>query len=178
MTFLLLIKLDFRWMTTIQHEIKFFNELDKILRDNYKYVQCCLLCLAEGIQDIVPTIFKTICEKLIEQAENSKNKHLGLNYQEVEDEDLTNLDFQVEKNSNNDYGDFSEITTSQLYHVTILLDLQINPLVRSRLLSSPMIQALAAMLDVCDVNSFHGSRQFMNALLIMSENLISNYKVL
>lgn len=41
-----------------------------------------------------------------------------------------------------------------------------------------MIQALAAMLDVCDVNSFHGSRQFMNALLIMSENLISNYKVL
>ena len=66
LTFLLLIKLDFRWMTTIQHEIKFFNELDKILRDNYKYVQCCLLCLAEGIQDIVPTIFKTISEKLIE----------------------------------------------------------------------------------------------------------------
>ena len=49
LTFLLLIKLDFRWMTTIQQEIKFFNELDKILRDNYKYVQCCLLCLAEGI---------------------------------------------------------------------------------------------------------------------------------
>lgn len=41
-----------------------------------------------------------------------------------------------------------------------------------------MIQALAAMLDVCDVNSFKGSRQFMNALLIMSENLSSNYKVL
>ena len=34
------------------------------------------------------------------------------------------------------------------------------------------------MLDVCDVNSFKGSRQFMNALLIMSENLSSNYKVL
>jgi len=41
-----------------------------------------------------------------------------------------------------------------------------------------MIQALAAMLDVCDVNSFKGSRQFMNALLIMSENLSSNYKAL
>lgn len=38
LTFLLLIKLDFRWMTAIQQEIKFFNELDKILRDNYKYV--------------------------------------------------------------------------------------------------------------------------------------------
>ena len=136
LTFLLLIKLDFRWMTTIQHEIKFFNELDKILRDNYKYVQCCLLCLAEGIQDIVPTIFKTIGEKLIEQAENSKNLSLA---QEAEEVDPTNMDFQIDKNGQNDYGDFSEITMSQMYHITILLDLQINPLIRSRLLSSPMI---------------------------------------
>ena len=49
LTFLLLFKLDFRWITVVQQEIKFFNELDKLLKDNYKYVQCCLLCLADGI---------------------------------------------------------------------------------------------------------------------------------
>ena len=72
LTFLLLFKLDFRWMTVVQQEIKFFNELDKILRDNYKYVQCCLLCLADGIQEIIPTIFKTICEELVVHIDNSK----------------------------------------------------------------------------------------------------------
>jgi hypothetical protein len=38
LTFLLLFKLDFRWITVVQQEIKFFNELDKLLKDNYKYV--------------------------------------------------------------------------------------------------------------------------------------------
>lgn len=73
LTFLLLIKQDFRWMSAIQQDIKFFNELDKILRDNYKYVQCCLLCLADGIQEIVPTIFKTISEQVVTLIEISKN---------------------------------------------------------------------------------------------------------
>lgn len=73
LTFLLLIKQDFRWMSAIQQDIKFFNELDKILRDNYKYVQCCLLCLADGIQEIVPTIFKTISEQVVTLIEVSKN---------------------------------------------------------------------------------------------------------
>lgn len=41
-----------------------------------------------------------------------------------------------------------------------------------------MIQSLAAMLDVCDVNSFKGANQYLNALLIMAENLSSNFKVL
>ena len=38
MTILLLFNLDFRWITAVQQQIKFFNELDKLLKDNYKYV--------------------------------------------------------------------------------------------------------------------------------------------
>lgn len=39
-----------------------------------------------------------------------------------------------------------------------------------------MIQGLANIIDVCDVNSFHGAKQFLNALLILSETLSTNYK--
>ena len=142
LTFLLLFKLDFRWMTVVQQEIKFFNELDKILRDNYKYVQCCLLCLADGIQEIIPTIFKTICEQLVIHIDNSKldsqNQKVNPSL-EGEDQDLSNLEFIRDSNGVNEYGDFSEIMTSQLFHITILLDLQINPLIRSRVLSTPML---------------------------------------
>ena len=64
LTFLLLFKLDFRWMQVVQHQVKFFNMLDRVLRDNYKYVQCCLLCLIDGILEIVPTVFQTVAEEL------------------------------------------------------------------------------------------------------------------
>ena len=64
LTFLLLFKLDFRWMSVVQNQVKFFNMLDRVLRDNYKYVQCCLLCLIDGILEIVPTIFQTVAEEL------------------------------------------------------------------------------------------------------------------
>lgn len=158
LTFLLLFKLDFRWMTVVQQEIKFFNELDKLLKDNYKYVQCCLLCLADGIQEIVPTIFKTITEQLIIYVENSKldsqNQKSNPLIEETDDADLSNIEFIKDNNGVNEYGDFQEIMTSQLFHVTILLDLQINPLIRARVLSTPMLQSLAGMLDVVDVNSF------------------------
>lgn len=75
--------------------------------------------------------------------------------QELE-EDESNLDFERKKDGV-EYGDFSELTKTQLYHITILLDLQLNPLIRSRLLSTPTVQAISGMLDVCDAKSFRGS---------------------
>jgi uncharacterized membrane protein YbaN (DUF454 family) len=38
LTFLLLFKLNFRWMAIANTEIKFFHVLDRLTRDNYKYV--------------------------------------------------------------------------------------------------------------------------------------------
>jgi uncharacterized membrane protein YbaN (DUF454 family) len=38
LTFLLLFKTDFRWMAIVDTEVKFFHVLDRLTRDNYKYV--------------------------------------------------------------------------------------------------------------------------------------------
>ena len=57
LTFLLLFKQDFRWMAIVDPEVKFFHVLDRLSRDNYKYVQCCLLCLIDGVVDIIPVVF-------------------------------------------------------------------------------------------------------------------------
>lgn len=38
LTFLLLFKLDFKWMAIVEPEVKFFHVLERISRDNYKYV--------------------------------------------------------------------------------------------------------------------------------------------
>lgn len=38
LTFLLLFKSDFRWMAIVDPEVKFFHVLDRLSRENYKYV--------------------------------------------------------------------------------------------------------------------------------------------
>jgi|LakMenEpi03Aug12_release.lakeMendotaPanAssembly.Ray.scaffolds.fasta_scaffold3240117_1 hypothetical protein len=38
--------------------------LDRVVRDSYKYVQCCLLCLIDGIIEIVPTVFQTVASEM------------------------------------------------------------------------------------------------------------------
>ena len=51
-------------MALVDPEVKFFHVIDRISRDTYKYVQCCLQCLIEGVSDIVPLIFSAISEEL------------------------------------------------------------------------------------------------------------------
>lgn len=64
LTFLLLFKQDFRWMAIVDPEVKFFHLLDRLSRDTFKYVQCCLLCLIEGVVEIIPLIYSAIAEEL------------------------------------------------------------------------------------------------------------------
>lgn len=65
LNFLLLFKSDFRWLALVEPEgFKFFHVLDRLSRENYKYVQCCLLCLIEGIVELIPLIFSAISEEL------------------------------------------------------------------------------------------------------------------
>merc|ERR1719446_204464 len=48
LSFLLLFKMNPQWMI-IAVEQDFYKNIDKLLRDNYKYVQCSLLCLIENV---------------------------------------------------------------------------------------------------------------------------------
>jgi hypothetical protein len=38
LTFLLLFKQDYRWISIVQHQVKFFNMLERALKDSFKYV--------------------------------------------------------------------------------------------------------------------------------------------
>jgi len=54
LTYLLLFKMNSNWLI-IAVENDFYKNIDKLLRDNYKYVQCCLLCLIETVStQIIP----------------------------------------------------------------------------------------------------------------------------
>jgi hypothetical protein len=60
LTFLLLFKMNPQWMIISVHQ-DFYKNIDKLLRDNYKYVQCCLLCLIETVStNQIPSMLSTI----------------------------------------------------------------------------------------------------------------------
>jgi hypothetical protein len=46
LTYLLLFKMNPQWFV-IAIDLDFYKNIDKTLRDNFKYVQCCLICLLE-----------------------------------------------------------------------------------------------------------------------------------
>lgn len=68
LTFLLLFKMNPQWMI-IAVDQDFYKNIDKLLRDNYKYVQCCLLCLIETLsQTQIPALLtqlKESCDKFL-----------------------------------------------------------------------------------------------------------------
>ena len=51
------------WMV-IASEMDFYKNVDKLLRDNFKYVQCCLLCLIESVSEMCPTLINKCVEVL------------------------------------------------------------------------------------------------------------------
>ena len=55
LTYLLLFKMNPNWLV-IAIEMDFYKNIDKLLRDNFKYVQCCLLCLIESVSDMYPKL--------------------------------------------------------------------------------------------------------------------------
>lgn len=56
LNYLLLFKMNPQWLViAIEHD--FYKNIDRMLRDNYKYVQCCLLCLIETVSNqIIPSM--------------------------------------------------------------------------------------------------------------------------
>ena len=62
LTFLLLFKMNSAWLALVA-EHKFYPILDRLLRDNFKYVQFCLVCLMEGVQELIPSFLAQIREE-------------------------------------------------------------------------------------------------------------------
>lgn len=66
LTYLLLFKMNPTWFA-IAIDMDFYKGIDKLLRDNFKYVQCCLLCMIESVAEICPTLI-TQCQEAFELA--------------------------------------------------------------------------------------------------------------
>ena len=69
MTYLLLFKMNPIWFV-IAIELDLYKNIDKLLRDNFKYVQCCLLCMIEQVAEMCPNLISQCSEAFTLALEN------------------------------------------------------------------------------------------------------------
>jgi hypothetical protein len=71
LSYLLLFKMNPIWLVIVTEQ-DFFKNIDKLLRDNFKYVQCCLLCLIESVGEMCPNLVTKLLDdfKLVSEGKN------------------------------------------------------------------------------------------------------------
>lgn len=161
LTFILLFKLDFRWMSIAQQELKFFNFLDRVQRESNKYFQSCLFCLIDTILDIVGVIFKTVRETLI--------KIIKKGDIDIEDHKSSKFDEIIQR------AEFKELT-GDLTHIYIILDLMNSQIFKSRIISLDFVMTISKVLELCEGASFQGTEEFLNIVLMIVECMSSVHK--
>lgn len=164
LTFVLLFKLDFRWMSLAQQELKFFNFLDRVQRESNKYFQSCLFCLIDTIIDIVSVIFKTVKEEL------AKIVKAG------------DIDFDKDRRASK-FDDILKRTEFQtlngdLTHFIIVLDLMNSQIFKSRIISTEFVVISSKLLELMEKATYTGCEEFMNILLLIIECLSGVHKCL
>ena len=56
----------------------FYKNIDKLLRDNFKYVQCCLLCLIESVSDMCPALLQRCIEAFESPTKDTDQNSAGI----------------------------------------------------------------------------------------------------
>ena len=164
LTFILLFKLDFRWMSVAHQELKFFNFLDRVQRESNRYFQSCLFCLIDTILDIVGVILKTVRETMVKTIKKG------------------DIDFDKDHKSSK----FDEIVlrqefkelTGDLTHIYIILDLMNSQIFKSRIVSMDFIMTISKLLELSEGAKFMGTEEFLNIVLMIVECLSSVHKCL
>jgi hypothetical protein len=71
LTILLLFKMNPHWIILVD-EFKFYTTCDRMSRDYSKYIQYCLLCLIDGVIELLPKIISQITHDFSAYIKNQK----------------------------------------------------------------------------------------------------------
>lgn len=163
-------------MAIVGPEVKFFHVLDRLSRDNYKYIQCCLLCLIEGIVDIIPYIFSAISEELNILLNGGKTSSITSEF----DRRINRPEFETLQQGGN------------MMYIAIVLDILQAQCIKGRIVTYGFIKSIATLIDNCFSSSssitgeedgiynssFPGAEEFLKALLLIVEGVVANQKIL
>jgi len=125
-----------QWMIIAIHQ-DFYKNIDKLLRDNYKYVQCCLLCLIETVStNQIPSMLSTIKESFAQLMSGS------LKYDQYKSNGLKHVSQRNEK-------EFANIKGGLMYIITVN-EMISSSSFKNKICKKELIQVLAYLFENCE----------------------------
>lgn len=149
-------------------EQDFYKNIDKLLRDNYKYVQCCLLCMIETLsQSQIPTILTTLKDSFDKFLKGQlKNDFVSAGLKKV-----------LEGKSKRQ---FSNLKGSLMYILVVQEMIQSSSF-KSKICKSQLIETLAYIFERCEdapPGEEKGMEEFRSCLFQIFESMAKNNKLL
>lgn len=115
----------------------FYKNIDKLLRDNYKYVQCCLLCLIETVStQQIPNMLSTLKDSFTQFMNGS------LKFDQYKSQGLKKVSLRNDK-------EFANIKGGLMYIITVN-EMISSSSFKSKICKQNLIQVLAYLFENCE----------------------------
>ena len=139
----------------ISIEFDFYKNIDKLLRDNFKYVQCCLLCMIETVSEMTPSLIQQCSEAFKVALENNGTlppEALGSN----------DLSLSIRNVTQRNKGEFQNLRGN------LLIMLAFNEMLKSssfkqKLVRTQFIEMLAMIIEKSDECQSNQLKEFRKA---------------
>lgn len=152
LTYLLLFKMNPMWFV-IAIELDLYKNIDKLLRDNFKYVQCCLLCMIESVAEMVPSLINHCSEAFRLALENNGELPVDKN---------TNPSLAIRNVLNKNKNEYSALRGNLLLMLAFLEMLKSSSF-KQKLVKPAFIEMLAAIIEKSDQCQSLQMKQFRKA---------------
>ena len=160
---LLLKHFPLQWFTIFISDKKFITLLDRLAKDNYKYVQYGLLHFLDQIEQTMPIIFSVIEEDL----------EIAINMGNTSDLEIDVIVEQIMERR----MDFKNLK-GHMTLTSLILAATSSHLMKSRIVNENFLESISHMLNISESMLFLGADEFINAVLAIIESISGNQKTL
>lgn len=170
LTFLLLFKMNPNWFV-IAIEMDFYKNIDKLLRDNFKYVQCCLLCLIESVSDMCPKLIAD-CQEAFKAVISAKDGTLP-----GQEKDINQLPYGIRHVLQKSKSGFASLRGPLLFILAFNEMLNSSSL-KQKLAKPVLVEMLASNIESSEVLQSKQVEDFRAATFLVAESLAKHPKLI
>ena len=160
---LLLRQFPLQWFTIFISDKRFITLLDRLAKDNYKYVQYGLLHFLDQIEQTMPIIFSVIEEDL----------EIAISMGNTADLEVDVIVEQIMERR----MDFKNLK-GHMTLTSLILVATSSHLMKSRIVNENFLESISHMLNISEWTLFLGADEFINAVLAIIESISGNQKTI
>ena len=168
LTILLLFKMDPHWIILVD-EFKFYSICDRMSRDYSKYIQYCLLCLIDGVLELIPKILGIIKKDFTKYIKDQSSFNV------LEDTVINRVMKEATKKIKTNK---SEHLPEGMVLIISIYDLLKSQLFKNKIICKDLIVLIGLILEKTEGMESDTVNEIRNYNLLILENLCTNQKAI